>query len=237
MIKENQIIMFNEKDLQYKETLLNSNKFSSWLEKISKEFIVTNVIVYKINMFGPNVGFVYAEAQLTDKNGNRVPGISFIRGNSVSILLIAKEKRSGAKHAILTYQPRVPAGEYVYEAPAGMIDESSYSIKAIEELQEEIGRDIDFNLDNLIYLDKAYTSPGGTDEEITMYAYEVSMSKKEIMNLNGRETGLENEQITLKVIPLNEVLSYSKSLTTKAAYYAYAFKEISTIIEDFKEKQ
>ena len=229
-------IILNENDYNKKAALLESSKFKKWLEKIEATFIVKSVVVHKIDMFGKNVGFVYAEANLTDKNGNRVPSKAFIRGDSVSIFLVLKDSLTNEKFAVLTYQPRVPAGMYMFESPAGMIDEGDFKFKAIEELKEEVSSDLQLDPEKLVFLERGFTSPGGIDEEVVIYTYEVELSNEEIKKLNNKETGLEGENITLKIVPVDSVLDYSLSMTTRLAAYAYNAKNLLNSINKFFSK-
>lgn len=229
------IIFTNPEEEQLKNQLLLSNKFANWLKQLEENFIVSEVTIHKVFMFGNNVGFVNAQAEVTDKAGNRAPGIAFIRGNSVSILLVIKEKDSGLVYTVLINQSRVPVGKAVLECPAGMVDEGVVNVKAIEELQEEVGRDIPFDQNKLYLLDKGFTSPGGSDEEITIYYYEMEMTRKEIAELQGRETGLEGEFITLKVVPLKQLPVVSESIVSKLAYYMYSNIQLGEIVSDFRK--
>lgn len=229
-------LILDEKDYNKKAALLESSKFKKWLEKIESAFIVKNVVVHKIDMFGKNVGFVYAEANLTDKNGNRVPSKAFIRGDSVSIFLVLKDSLTNEKFAVLTYQPRVPAGMYMFESPAGMIDEGDFKFKAIEELKEEVSSDLQLDPEKLVFLERGFTSPGGIDEEVVIYSYEIELSNEEINKLNNKETGLEGENITLKIVPVDSVLDYSLSMTTRLAAYAYNAKQLLSSINELFSK-
>jgi len=93
-------------------------------------------------MFGPNVGFINIEADIT-LQGKKLPGFIFIRGDAVAMLLLVNKKM------VLTRQFRAPYGQFLLEAPAGMIDEEQnfagvthfiLLIKvAAKELKEECG--------------------------------------------------------------------------------------------------
>lgn len=219
-------LILNEKDYNKKAALLESNKFMKWVKSLEENFLLKSIVIHKIDMFGDKVGFVYAEANLTDKQGRRVPSKAFIRGDSVSIFLVLKDSTTNEKFAVLTYQPRVPIGQYIYESPAGMIDEGNFKFKAIEELKEEVSSDIKLDPEQLVFLERGYTSPGGTDEEVVIYSYELELPTSEINKLNNKETGLEGENITLTIVPVDLVLDYTVSMTTRLAAYAYNARNI-----------
>jgi len=72
---------------------------------------------------------------------------------------------------VLTKQFRVPIGQYLIEAPAGMIDEEGNFVGvAAKELKEET--DIEVSEKNLKFLGSYYSSPGGSDEEVLLYFVE-----------------------------------------------------------------
>lgn len=229
-------LILNEKNYNKKAALLESNKFMKWVKSLEENFLLKSIVIHKIDMFGDKVGFVYAEANLTDKNGNRVPSKAFIRGDSVSIFLVLKDSTTNEKFAVLTYQPRVPAGMYMFESPAGMIDEGDFKFKAIEELKEEVSSDLKLDPEKLIFLERGFTSPGGIDEEVVIYTYEVELSNEEINKLNNKQTGLEGENITLKIVPVDSVLDYSLSMTTRLAAYAYNTKNLLSSINNLLSK-
>lgn len=139
------------------------------------------------------------------------------------------------KKAILTIQPRVPAGSLAMaEIPAGMLDDSgTFAGAAAKEIEEETGLLV--KQDELIdltalalesasephealraqeephsgeILQKAvYSSAGGSDEFIALLLWQKRLPRKEIEELQGKLTGLRDhgEKITLKVIPLENL--------------------------------
>ena len=146
------------------------------------------------------------------------------------------------KRAILTIQPRIPAGSLAFpEIPAGMIDDSgTFAGAAAKEIEDETGLTIPqgelVDMTSLAlqsisepkdgeYLQRAvYPSPGGSDEFIPLFLCQKRMPRKEIESLQGRLTGLRQhgEKITLKVVPLKdlwkEALRDGKTLAAWALY-------------------
>lgn len=145
------------------------------------------------------------------------------------------------KQAILTIQPRVPAGSLAFaEIPAGMLDDSgTFAGGAAKEIQEETGLSVQqdelIDLTSLALhsttrssgenLQKAvYPSAGGSDEFIPLFLCQKRMPRKDIEELQGKLTGLRDhgEKITLKVVPLEhlwkEGLRDGKTLAAWALY-------------------
>jgi hypothetical protein len=105
-----------------------------------------------------------------------------------------------------------------------MLDTSTNNIKgkAIEELQEETGLNINPNeLEDLLKQfnncdEGVLTSPGLLDETIHLYSIRKKMKLEEIEKLDGQLKGNreEGELIKIKLVKLNEVGKYSNDMKT-----------------------
>jgi 8-oxo-dGTP pyrophosphatase MutT (NUDIX family) len=127
------------------------------------------------------------------------------------------------KSAILTIQPRIPAGSLAFaEIPAGMLDDSgTFAGGAAKEIEEETGLSVQqselIDMTSLALqsaqddgetLQKAvYPSAGGSDEFIPLFLCQKRVPRKEIEELRGKLTGLRDhgEKITLKIVPLENL--------------------------------
>ena len=198
---------------------LESKKMSNWLGALSSDFEVEALDIQTIDMFGPNVGFVKFNANVKCK-GSPVPGIVFMRGDSVAILIILSV--GGEKYILCTKQPRFPIGTSEYlEIPAGMMDEAgSFSGVAAKELEEETHIKVDKK--DLIHLGGIYPSPGGCDEFIELFALELIIDQDRFNEIQGAATGNieEGEKITLQIIPYREAhtLTDAKALCAILKY-------------------
>jgi ADP-sugar diphosphatase len=167
-------------------------------------------------MFGPHkVGFVKFRADIT-YYGIMVPGICFLRGMGVGILVSLHCLETKEEYAILVQQPRVPLGESKFlEIPAGMLDGGgNFAGVAAQELQEECGIHITeqslIDLTELAYGEKyrgVCPSGGGCDEYLRLMYCQLSMTEEEIRTLQGKLGGLREhgELITLRIVKLSEV--------------------------------
>jgi len=203
------------------EVLKSFVPFKEWVQKMSdsKEssiLSVNGVHIQSVDMFGPRIGFIKFRADVLNKEGKMVPGITFMRGGSVAILVILKSKTDGKEYTVLTVQPRVPAGTAAFpEIPAGMLDgEGKFIGVAAKELKEETGLDIEAKtlicMTDLAYGDKAqgmFPSPGGCDEFIKLYLHREIVDQEYIDKLEGQLKGMieEGETIVLRVIPLSDL--------------------------------
>eukprot|EP01113_Clastostelium_recurvatum_P025562 TRINITY_DN3075_c0_g1_i2.p1 TRINITY_DN3075_c0_g1~~TRINITY_DN3075_c0_g1_i2.p1 ORF type:complete len:298 (-),score=89.60 TRINITY_DN3075_c0_g1_i2:34-852(-) len=211
--------------------------FKDWAKNISNEetekvIKVQKVHLQSIDMFGPRIGFLKFKADVVNKDNQMVPGITFMRGGAVAVLVILKEEGSGAEHALLTVQPRVPIGTHAFpEIPAGMLDGSGKFVGvAAKELKEETGIEIKedelVDLTHLAYGDKwpgMFPSPGGCDEYIKLFLYRQTVSPKYLHEIEGKLTGLieEGETITLKVVPLDQLITQAPDAKTLASMALY----------------
>ncbi|CEL04746.1 Putative Nucleoside diphosphate-sugar hydrolase of the MutT [Aspergillus calidoustus] len=229
-----------------KDDLLRFPAFRAWFDTLqhslsqqqqpSHEFhkdpyVLRGIEVQAVDFFGGGrLGFVKLKADVSNAGGERLPGSVFLRGGSVGMLLLLQPNdvpptSEDDKWAVLTVQPRIPAGSLAFsEIPAGMLDDSgAFAGKAAEEIQEETGLTIPQNelidmtslalessneaADGEILQKGVYPSPGGSDEFIPLFLCNKRLPRKDIEALQGKLTGLREhgEKITLKVVPLKDI--------------------------------
>ncbi|MBY0359104.1 MAG: NUDIX domain-containing protein [Candidatus Obscuribacterales bacterium] len=195
------------------EKIKTSAQFTNWLTSVDRQrFNIRGVHFQSVDMFGPKIGFIKFKADIVDASGKFVPGILFMRGGSVAMLVVLK--CNGKKYVPLTVQPRVATGRFDFEEiPAGMLDGSgNFAGVAAKELQEELKLTINeadlVDLTELAgYKGGYYPSAGGSDETIRIFYYEKDVTAEELAEMSGRLTGClsESEQITLKIIELDDL--------------------------------
>ena len=163
--------------------------------------------------------------------GRHIPGIVFMRGPSVAILLVLN--CNGMKYTIVTRQPRTPIADASFtEIPAGVFDGEQFAGVAAKELREEVGLSIEssqlVDMTAAVYGSKypgIYPSPGGCDEYIKLFLYEKDVTKEELDSYMGKATGLmeEGEYICLKVIPLDSLVKETSDAKALCAYSLYNY--------------
>jgi len=213
------------------DTVVQSKQFQNWLARLDvARFKVRAVHFQSVDMFGPKVGFIKFKADVVDSAGKFIPGIVFMRGGSVGILPVLT--CGGKKYAVMTMQPRVPTGSFDFlEIPAGMLDGSgNFAGVAAKELEEELAIKLAASdLTDLCALagcaSGIYLSPGGSDESMHFYSFTRAVTEEEMAAMNGRCTGLieEGEQITLKIVPLESLISVpdAKTIVAYALYQQF----------------
>jgi ADP-sugar diphosphatase len=153
-------------------------------------YFLRSITVQSVDWFGKRIGFVKFSAKVQNSNSDRpdIPGIAFLRGGSVAVLMVLRPKNTtDERYVILTEQPRIPAGSLQFrEIPAGMLDgEQNFVGKAAGEIEEETG--IKIRGEDLIDMTELalrksqtkdslrnamYPSPGGSDEFIPILLWE-----------------------------------------------------------------
>ena len=169
-----------------------------------------------------------------------MPGICFLRGDAVTILVSLFCQDSDEQYALLVEQPRVPIGQIsCLELPAGMMDDETQSVTgiAVQEIREECGIELDasglVDLSDLAlqtpvqhgHLPVAAIphSPGGCDEFCRYMYAEKRVTRAELDAMRGRLQGLRDhgEKIVLRVVTMEEVWSLSGD--AKAIMYVFVW--------------
>ena len=218
------------------EKILAEPKVKNYFAKFDWTTIKVNSIELKTHiMFGLNLGFLFMNMDCEHRDtGKKLPGVVFLRGDSVASLIIIRNQDTNELFHVLVEQCRVPMGKKIREICAGMVDSELTRISGamVKEIKEEIGIDVHTTgmqtgnpYTQYNYLEKLGSfipSGGGCDEQITLFWYQVRMSTVEITRLHGKETGAEDENEFIKVII--EPLSFSTILATgdSKAICAYA---------------
>jgi len=227
------------------DQLLSFPAFKTWLHTLqhslatqqnpshtfhSAPYRLRQINIQTVDFFGGSgVGFIKLKAEVSNDNGEKLPGSVFLRGGSVGMMLILQpddvpENTEDEKQVILTLQPRIPAGSLaMVEFPAGMLDDSgTFSGGAAKEIEEETGLKIP--AEDLIDMTElalpkglgdeeehlqqgVYLSVGGCDEFIALFLWQKRIPREQMKEWQGKLTGLRDhgEKITLMLAPLDEV--------------------------------
>ena len=215
------------------DSIIKSPNFTRWTESIDDELDVRSIDIQSVDYFGnKKIGFIKLKSLVykrSNPEGKNIPGIVFMRGPSVAILMVLH--CNGKKYTIVTRQPRVPIANSCFsEIPAGVFDGEVFSGVAAKEIKEEVGITIDesklIDLTKEVYGDRypgMYPSVGGCDEFIKLFLYEKDVTEEELETFKGKATGLmeEGEYICLKVIELEKLIeetSDAKAICALALY-------------------
>jgi len=170
-----------------------------WAESIVPSLIVSSLIIDHCTYFRPGstrANFILMRAEARDNEGNVLPGVVFLRGKCVAILV--QYTKNGITYVVTVEQARIATGKYCVEAVAGMLDGTNNPVgTAMNELREETGIVIP-DTSVLVHLGKLYTSQGLLDEEIELYMYNIP-SDENVSRLHNLVTGNANEGEHIKV--------------------------------------
>ncbi|KAF0507845.1 nudix family hydrolase [Gigaspora margarita] len=121
-------------------SILKFKPFEEWVSTLSnkvltadkKELEINKIEIQNVDYFGSKIGFIKfkVDAKLIE-NGKSVPGIVFMRGGAVAVLLILRSKDPNdqvlKEHVVITYQPRLPVPSLNFpEIPAGITIENKF---------------------------------------------------------------------------------------------------------------
>lgn len=216
------------------ELAVNSAQFKDWASQIDSRFNIRSIEFQSVDVGNhgrqPRVRFIKFKADVADAFGKPFAGIVFMRGGSVAILVILECE--GEEYTLLTIQPRFPGGNFAFpEIPAGTLeDDGNFAGGAARELEEETGIIIKkedlLDLVAVTYGDKfkgVFPTVGGSDEFFRLFAFRQKVTRAYLEELQGKCTGLacENEQITLKVIKLNELVTEAPDAKALSALMLY----------------
>lgn len=145
----------------------------SWPDGLAERANVREVRALSVFKPGNRIVFLHAHVRAEMQHRGRLvalPGIVTFRGPSVAALIWCR--RDGEVHVLLVRQPRVAVGGYVWEAPAGMLDDkASLSGAMFDEIREETGLVVPPA--SLREIGTCLASPGLIDERWTLYAAHV----------------------------------------------------------------
>jgi ADP-sugar diphosphatase len=214
---------------------VQSKLMKDWAASVDPDLIISEVLLKDCDFFGKRIGFLKIEAVATF-HGVRVPGICFLRGGAVSILVILHCEEDDKDYVILTRQPRVPVGSAgLLELPAGMIDdEQEFAGVAAKELKEETG--LILNKENLIDLTALVNgvsgvkpvkgmlpSAGGCDEFLRSFLHKRTVTRTELDAMRGKATGLleEGEVIILDIVDYKDVWKICSDAKLLSSMFLY----------------
>ncbi|KAJ1966925.1 hypothetical protein IWQ62_002163 [Dispira parvispora] len=209
-------------------------------QTLAQDIQINSVDIQSVDRFGKGaIGFIKFQVDAHYvSTGASLPGVVFMRGGSVAILLILQaDEEPHQEYTVLTVQPRLAVPDFTHpELPAGMLDGSGeFQGKAAQELEEETGIQVHqtdlIDMTELAYGNSSetqstpgvYTTPGACDEFIRLFACRKKLSQSKIDELKGKLTGLraEGEAITLRLCPLDSLWRQTQDAKTLAAWALY----------------
>lgn len=221
-----------------------------------KPYSLKSIDILSVSFKGQGILFLKFEALITNAAGERLPGIVFLRGPSVAMLMILRPHDNKSERlVIMTEQPRIPAGSLAFlKIPAGMMDDDkdTFAGVAAREIKEETGLTVhrkDLKDLTALALDNApnptgeklhnamYPSPGGCDEYIALFLWEKVLNRQLMEQIKGRLSGLrsQSEMIRIRLIKYEDLWSYgARDAKTLAAWALYESLKRSEKLADVR---
>ncbi|OON92966.1 MAG: DNA mismatch repair protein MutT [Candidatus Epulonipiscioides saccharophilum] len=132
-------------------------------ELVQTKYLSMYDIVYQ-NKTQQNKSWMLATRKKRDKLENIFFNHSVDDADAVVIVALHKDSRS----IVAIKQFRLPVNDYIYELPAGLIDNGeSISTTSVRELKEETGLTVEKFIPELCN-DKLYLTPGMSDESVAL---------------------------------------------------------------------
>ncbi|KAH6694329.1 NUDIX family hydrolase [Leptodontidium sp. MPI-SDFR-AT-0119] len=244
-----------------KEKVLGFTAFQNWIDTLQKSlqrqvfnthtfyddpYFLRWIKIQAIDEFDikgvKRLFFIKLFAEVTTDKKEFLPGVVFLRGGSVAVLMIVRPTDAPLeRYVIMTEQARVAAGSLSFmEIPAGMMDdERNIKSAALREIQEEVG--IYPKADELIDMTKLaveghevsetiqsamYPSPGACDEFISILLWEKDLDRLDIENLKDRLAGdrAAAERITVRLLEYEKLVAVgARDGKTLAAWSLYEY--------------
>ncbi len=192
------------------ESLEQSHKFNIWKSQIQSNGLKINNIeeVYTRRRYNGEVLFSLLMLDAETPEGDKIPPICFLKGEVVCVAIFLIDKETKEKFLLLVKQRRIAEGDYTFEHPAGMVDNTKSPIEiAVQEVKEETGITVfPSDLVDLSPQKRLFPSTGTSDECMYLYYCELLLGRNEINALEGLEMGTiyEHERITTHVFEFAE---------------------------------
>lgn len=190
------------------EKLAEAHKFQLWKSHLLRNGLKIEDIeeVYTRRNHNGEVLFSLLMLDAETPEGNKIPPICFLKGEVVTVLVCLIDQETREKYLVLVRQRRIAEGAVTYEHPAGMVDNTKTPLQiAVQEVYEETGLSVgEEQLRAVFHNRRLFPSTGTSDECMYLFFTELELSRREILELSGRKTGVDDENITTLVLPFEE---------------------------------
>jgi len=221
------------------ETVKRFKPFKDWCEKLGQDskLKLKHIEFQNVDMFGPTrIGFLKFKATVFQKEHSKnkpLPGIVFMRGPSMAVLMLVK--CGGELYAIMTRQPRlaVPTTSMA-ELPAGILNkDGNFQSEARDEITQTTGIIIDDknfrNMTEMVYgttFPGVYPSCGGSDEFIQLYLYQhpTELNGGSLVEMLGPKTLEKGKKLC--VVPMTYENIITQSADTKTVCAVHLFEKL-----------
>jgi len=177
-------------------TVEESDKYQNWRHRLETNGLRIRSVEEKYTHEGDEGQLLYSllkvEAEAAD--GSSPAQICFLRGDSVSMLVVLVAEETDEKFVLLVRQRRLCDGSMTYEHPAGMIEEGEEpAAVAARELEEECGLDVQPDELRPLFDRPLYSMSSNSDERLFFFCLERRLPEADIRAMHGKSEGKEEE--------------------------------------------
>lgn len=208
------------------ETLVEAPKFQRWKKELSSHGVDLHGVeeIHTLHRHNGEVLFSLVSVDARTQEGDKLPGLCFLKGMVVSVLVCLIDEATGEKFLLLIRQRRLCNGEELLEQVAGMVDGDDQPLNAAtREVIEEVGLAV--NPEDLVLLNEKpyFPSSGTSDEAMYFYYVEKTMGREEIFQYDGRQMGVisEHERIITTVMTIPQALATMTNANGLLVIYKY----------------
>ncbi len=207
-----------------------SLRFRSWIHRLEPGILIQSIHFQSVDWFGDAVGFIKMHVLAKDTAGLVLPGVIFLRGDSVTVFVVLECE--GEEYAAFAAQARLAVGQLFFmEITGGMCDAKGvFTSQAVLELQEELGITIEAkDLIDLVHhaskgvVTSVFPSQGACDEALAIYLYRTVISRADLERLKKYQGGVEKEgeRTYARIVPLDDIFTATRNETAWLAYFLY----------------
>ena len=164
---------------------------------------------------------------IASRKGTEVLNETLLQGKEDkvdAVVIVAFHKSE--KQLVLVKQFRVPINDYIYELPAGLVDQGEDALNSLKrELKEETGLDLAEIIPG-IGRDKVYLSPGMTDESVNL----VYCTCEGDISKDGLEEDEDLEPLLISKEEAKAILESDSKIDIKCLMVLQLFININTDI-------
>ena len=223
--------MANPTDTPHIERLEDALKYRRYKQHLEDNGLTVKAIrpLEIIRKGNGEVLFAFCDIDVETPDQRHLPHTVMLRGHFVSVLTCLIDAATGERFLLLVRQRRVANGDFFYEHPAGMVDNTTDAVAVAEkEVEEETGLSLNRADIRPLHDKLLYTSPGLLDEAGYVFYAELTLPRSEIDALDDNRfvSATETEDISTAVVPFAE--AYDLMIHTNGLLMLHLYERLTT---------
>ena len=192
------------------ELVLQSSRFLNWKKEVESQGIqLENVqVIGEIRRNGKLLTAL-VDSQMNTSEGTTMPRFILLQNSGVVIIPVLTCQEDGKLYTLMVEQRRAIDGKWSMEFPSGGFEPQKEQpiVVAMQEIEEELGMQIDEKQLQVLNLEPLNTVPGSSSARLHYYYFEQEVCKSFLDEIDGRKTGCydDHEYLTVHVQKMSEV--------------------------------